>query len=503
MIARTRSRIRPLLLAVVCGIAVSATLPGSAAADPVVYAAGDIACDPGDPSFNGGNGTGTACRQKTTAGLMPDGSFDAVLALGDLQYGAATLSTFEQSYGPSWGRMKAATLPVLGNHEGTTAASGDGYCAYFGAVAHCNSSGSQGGAGFYSFNLGGWHVVMLNSNCDAAGGCDAGSPQYQWLANDLAVNRRTCTLAAWHHPRWTSDGPNEFMQPIWQLLYANSGDLILSGHTHYYERFAPMDGTGMVNASDGMRSFVVGTGGVNFAPFGGSPALGSELRENTTFGVLRLVLHPTSYDWSFVQASGPAFTDSGSQSCRGPFVDIDAPSPPGALTATAQRPTQVGLSWGASTDDVGVAGYEIWRGPANGPMGTLATTTGPDVAFADTTVAAGQSYRYQVRARDSAGNISAMSNVGSVVTPAARRRGALLAHWRLKSASARRALVRGRVRVPARRWAPTDIEVRVGGRLAGRRHARSKRAVTVKLASWSKRRSYRHRAVTVAVRRPV
>jgi hypothetical protein len=293
------------------------------------------------------------------------------------------------------------------------------------------------------------------------------------------------------------------MQPIWQLFYASGGDLVLSGHTHYYERFAPMDGAGAVNASDGMRSIVVGTGGVNSAIFGGSPALGSEVRENTTFGVLRLVLHPTGYDWNFIQASGPAFADSGSQSCRG-LLDTQAPSPPGALSAKAERPIRVRLSWGASADNVGVAGYEIWRGPANGPLATVATT-GPGVGFVDTTVTARQRYRYQVRARDAAGNVSAMSDVVSVVTPArtALRRGGLLASWRLKPASARRALTRGRIRIRARRWAPTVISVRVGNRVAAHRNARSKRAITIKLASWSKRRAYRHRTVAVTIRRPV
>ena len=499
MIARTRSPMRPLLLAVACCIVPAATLPGSAAADPVLYAAGDVACDPLDANFNAGNGTATGCRQKATADLIPDGGFDAVLALGDLQYEDATLANFQQVYGPTWGRMKAATYPVVGNHEGITAASGDGYCAYFGAVAHCNASGQQGGAAFYSFDLGDWHVVVLNSNCDAAGGCDVGSPQYQWLTADLAANKRACTLAAWHHPRWASDSRSPFMQPIWQLLYANGADLVLSGHTHYYERFAPMDGNGAVNAADGMRSFVVGTGGVNFSIFSGAPTPGSEVRQNTTFGVLRLVLHPTAYDWSFVPASGGTFTDSGAQSCRA-LPDVEAPSPPSALSAKAVGPAQVDLAWAGSTDNVGVAGYEIWRGAPTGAMAPLAAT-GAEARFVDTTVAARSRYRYQVRARDTAGNMSGLSNVGSVVTPAARR--ALLAHWRLKGKRARRALARGRIRIPKRRWAPTVIEVRVAGRLAAHRQTRSKRAVTLKLARWSKRSRYRHRAVTVTIRRPV
>ena len=172
---------------------------------------------------------------------------------------------------------------------------------------------------------------MVNSNCAAAGGCDVGSPQYQWLADDLRANPRTCTLAAWHHPRWSSghDGNNVFMQPIWNLFYDNGGDLVLSGHSHDYERFAPIDGSGSVNVSDGMRSFVVGTGGAFFTGIGTAVA-GSQVRQNTTFGVLRLTLHPSSYDWRFLPEAGRTFADSGTQDCRG------AVAAPAARTVTLE-----------------------------------------------------------------------------------------------------------------------------------------------------------------------
>jgi hypothetical protein len=158
-----------------------------------------------------------------------------------------------------------------------------------------------------------------------------GSPQYQWLADDLRANPRTCTLAAWHHPRWSSghDGNNVFMQPIWKLFYDNGGDLVLSGHSHDYERFAPIDGSGSVNVSDGMRSFVVGTGGAFFTGIGTAVA-GSQVRQNTTFGVLRLTLHPSSYDWRFLPEAGRTFADSGTQDCRG------ALAAPAARTVTLE-----------------------------------------------------------------------------------------------------------------------------------------------------------------------
>jgi hypothetical protein len=489
-----------LLLAVVCW---SATTPASAAAaDPVLYAAGDIACDPTDPNFNGGNGTSTACRMKATADLIVAGTFNAVLALGDLQYNAASLSNFQQSYDRSWGRFKSQTYPVIGNHEGMGATGGAGYCAYFGAVAHCNASGSQGGAAFYSFNLATWHIVVLNSNCAAAGGCDVGSSQYRWLQADLAANPRACTLAAWHEPRWSSGfgGSNALMHPIWQLVSANGGDVVLSASSHDYERFAPINGSGAVNAANGMRQFVVGTGGAYFTGLRGGRAPGSQVLQNTSFGVLRLVLHPTSYDWQFIPAAGMSFTDAGSHGCRG-VPDTQAPSAPGNLRATPKGPKRVNLAWAGSADNVGVAGYEVWRAPAHGALVRVGTTNA--TRSVDSTVTGRRHYRYQVRARDAAGNVSAMSNVSAVTTPGrrARRGGALLARWRLRPERARRALARGRVRIPARRWAPTIIGVRIGHRLAARRHTRARHAVTVKLATWSKRRRYRHRPVTVTIRR--
>jgi hypothetical protein len=492
-----------LLLAAAFCAALTAMPSGARAADPVIYAAGDVACGPSNLDYNGGNGTATACRQKATADLMVDGTFNAVLALGDLQYDGASLSNFQQSYDASWGRFKAQTYPVIGNHEGILATAGRGYCGYFGATAHCNSSGSQGGAAFYSFNLGTWHIVVLNSNCAAAGGCDVGSPQYRWLQADLAANPLACTLVAQHHARWSSgyEGNNEFMQPIWQLVYASGGDLVLSGHSHDYERFAPIDGSGAINPANGMRQFVVGTGGAFFTGIPGGRVPGSEVLQNTSFGVLRLVLHPTSYDWNFIPAAGSSFTDAGSQSCRA-LPDTQAPSPPGNLSAKPESPKKVALAWAGSIDNVGVAGYEIWRAPADGPLVQVGTTSA--TGSIDATVAARRRYRYQVRARDAAGNVSAMSNASAVITPGRRAwRRSLLAHWRLKPARARRALARGSVRVRRRRWAPTVIRVRVGHRLAGRRYVRGRHAITVRLAPWSRSRRYRHSPVTVTVRRPL
>jgi hypothetical protein len=490
---------------------VATTHPRAAAADPVVYAAGDIACDPLDPNYNNGNGTATACRQRATASLITAPA-DVVLALGDLQYNAGSLANFQAVYSHSWGVFKSITLPVIGNHEGMAAAAGQGYCGYFGAAAHCNRNGTQAGAAFYSVDVGTWHVVVINSNCAAAGGCGAGSPQYRWLQADLAAHPAVCTLAAWHHPRWSSgvNASNAFMQPIWQLLYTAGADLVLTGHHHHYERFAPLDGRGAVDASNGMREFVVGTGGADFMGLSGRIAPGSQIRQNTTFGVLRLVLHSTSYDWQFLPVAGRTFRDSGSQSCRS-LGAPPQPAPPAPAPADTTPPTaptrvhahragrlRIHVSWVGSSDNVGVTGYEIFRRRRTRRTGTVMVTSA--TSLTDTTLRAGRQYVYQVRARDAAGNHSPASARSTASTaPAA---GMLLRRSRLAARAARSALARSRVRVPRRPWAHVVIRVRVGNRVAGRREVRARRAVTVRLAPWTHGRRYRHRPVTVVIRRP-
>jgi hypothetical protein len=490
---------RVLLVTVSC-MAMVAAHSTPAGADPVAYAVGDIVCDPVDPAYNGGNGTADRCRHKATLRLLTQ-PYDAVLALGDLQYDAGSLANFQNVYALTWGTVKPVTRPVIGNHEGTTATTGAGYCVYFGAAAHCNASRRQGGAAFYSFDLGAWHVVVVNSNCAAASGCGPRSKQYKWLAADLAMHPRACTLAAWHHPRWSSGlyGSESMMGSIWKLLYSRGADLVLSGHSHDYERFAPLGPTGAVNRADGMREFVVGTGGANFTGRTGH-ARGSEVFQNSSYGVLRLVLHATSYDWSFVPAPPGNFRDSGSQACRR-VPDSQPPSAPAALRAKAPAASRIALSWRPSVDNVGVTGYQILRSTGSRPFASLALTAA--TSFADTTVGSNHAYRYEVRARDAAGNLSAPSRTVEVDMPSVmRRRGLVLAHWRLKARTARRGLARGWIRIPRRSRANAVIRVRVAGRLAARRHVHTRRAVRVRLAPWSKLRRYRHSRVTVTIRRP-
>jgi calcineurin-like phosphoesterase family protein len=311
---------RPSRAAVVLVVLVIlAAGPARAAADPVIAAAGDIACDPGDQNFNSGNGTSTACRQKYTSDLLVGGDLSAVLALGDTQYEDSTLPKYQSSYDPSWGRVKSITHPAVGNHEYQTYGAG-GYFDYFNGVGvQTGPAGNRNGRGFYSFDVGAWHLIALNSMCnDVYKGCGPGSIQEQWLRQDLASHPRACTLAFMHHPVFTSGNhaPGvDTLFPLYRALYDYGADILLVGHDHDYERFAPQDPAGVLDPARGIREFVVGTGGRILYQMG-TPLPNSEVRNNTSFGVLELTLHPTSYDWRFVPASGSTFTDAGTEGCR-------------------------------------------------------------------------------------------------------------------------------------------------------------------------------------------
>jgi hypothetical protein len=291
---------------------------GTDTGEVVLVAAGDIACTPSDPDWNGGKGTADACRQQATSDLLHDA--DVIQLLGDLVYPSASLHALTSGYDPSWGRFKEKTRPSLGNHEGTWNGSGRGYCTYFGAAAHCNEAGHQGSAGFYSYDVGAWHVVVLNTNCVAAGGCEAASPQQAWLRADLAANPAECTLAVFHHPLFSSSstGRHDFVRPIWQTLYDAGVDVILTGHDHHYERFAPLTPTGEEDLERGIRSFIVGTGGKDRSSHHSvrvdTPH--SEVLETATFGVLELTLGERDYRWEFLPEAGATFSDTGSSSCH-------------------------------------------------------------------------------------------------------------------------------------------------------------------------------------------
>ena len=287
-----------------------APMPGGPS--PVIAAAGDIACDPADPDYHDGNGTSLACRHKHTSDLLVGTGLSGVLTLGDNQYEDAQLTKFQRSYGPTWGRAKAITYPSAGNHEYLDPAGGaKGYFDYFGAAA------GERGKGYYSFDLGSWHLLALNSNCSSVGGCGAGSPQEEWLRRDLATTRAACVLAYWHHPRFSSgqNGDTAEVEPLWRALHDAGADLVLAGHDHTYERFAPQDPMGRADPVGGIRQFVVGTGGRSHYGF---PTVkpNSEVRSASAFGVLKLTLQPLSYQWRFEPAAGQSFEDAGTGNCH-------------------------------------------------------------------------------------------------------------------------------------------------------------------------------------------
>ena len=274
----------------------------------VIAAAGDIACDPASPYFNNGEGTSSQCRQRATSDLLVGRSLDAVLTLGDNQYEQATLAQFRASYDPSWGRVKAITRPSLGNHE-YDAGSPDGYFDYFGSSAGTRYQG------WYSYRVGAWNLIALNSACFPAGGCGMGSPQVDWLTAELRRLGGSCTLVYWHHPRFSSGNAwSTDVQDFWRVLYDHNVDVVLNGHEHFYERFAPQDPSGNPDGARGIRQFIVGTGGKDTRTF-------SHLERNsesrgTDFGVLEMTLQPGSYSWRFLPAAGESFTDSGSDVCH-------------------------------------------------------------------------------------------------------------------------------------------------------------------------------------------
>ena len=288
-----------------------ANAPSNASSDPVIAAAGDIACDPFGSLDRMLTNVLNWCRSADTARLIEAHHVSAVLALGDEQYQNATTDGFGHAYAQTWGAFKAITYPTPGNHEYYTPDAA-GYFAYFGARA------GAAARGYYSFDLGAWHVVSLNGNCDEVGGCSAGSPQERWLRVDLARHRSACTLAYWHQPRFSSGGHQSDVAfiPFWNDLYAAGADVALAGHDHDYERFAPQTPDGRADKSRGIREFVVGTGGKSHDLFSAT-APNSEVRNWTTFGILFLTLHRGSYDWQFTPIPGESFTDSGSGRCHG------------------------------------------------------------------------------------------------------------------------------------------------------------------------------------------
>jgi len=240
-----------------------------------------------------------------------------VFADGDLAYESGSTRDFEKCYGPTWGRFKGRTRPALGNHEYASSKVAAPYFQYWGAAA------GREGKGYYSYDLGAWHITVLNTNCDAPGlgGCGAGSEQEKWLRKDLAEHPAACTLAYGHHALFSSGvfakhAIHPELRPLWQALYEAHADMIIAGHEHSYERFAPQDPNGHSDAQLGILEIVVGTGGRSHTPLGAALP-NSEVRDFNTFGVLKLSLGPGNYRWEFIPIAGGQFQDSGSGTCHG------------------------------------------------------------------------------------------------------------------------------------------------------------------------------------------
>jgi PKD repeat protein len=283
-----------------------------AVSDPVLVGAGDIA----DCSSTGDDATA-----KLLAAIP-----GTVFTIGDNAYDNGTSAEFSSCYGSTWGQFRSRTHPTPGNHDYLTA-NAAGYFGYFGTAAGDPSKG------YYSYDLGTWHIIALNSECSFIGGCDVGSPEEQWLRADLAAHPNTCTLAMWHRPRFSSGatGSETIFNAFWQDLYNAGADVVLAGHDHDYERFVPQDPNGTADPMHGIREFIVGTGGKSLTGFN-SPVANSVVRNFSTYGVLKLTLHPTSYDWQFVPIAGGTFTDSGNANCVGA-----APPPPPPPTVGPYR----------------------------------------------------------------------------------------------------------------------------------------------------------------------
>jgi acid phosphatase type 7 len=291
-------RFQVSLFLVCAGIVFFADIPGTSdEKSAVLVGAGDIA-----DCINLSGAEATAKLLERIPGT--------VMAIGDLAYPDGTADNFG-CYDQTWGRVKNRTRPAPGNHEFHSMGAAY-YFKYFGVTA------GDSAKGYYSYELGSWHIVVLNSECVEAGGCDWASPQGIWLREDLAAHPVACTLAYFHKPLFSSGGKHGddlTVKPLWDSLYAGNADVVVSGHDHDYERFAPQTPEAKPDPARGIREFVVGTGRKNHRPFI-APHANSEVRDDTAFGVLKLTLSLGSYSWEFIPEDGKSFRDSGQGTCH-------------------------------------------------------------------------------------------------------------------------------------------------------------------------------------------
>ena len=303
----------------VVGLLLTSLSWGGGASQAGSQSAGSAKPDPaGETAVLIGAGDIVGCKDPqgalATAKLI-DRNPGMVFAVGDLVYDAVTLPQFQNCYGAAWGKFKERTKPALGNHEYRERSAAP-YFQYWGEQA------GPAGKGYYSYDLGAWHVVVLNTNCAAQGlgGCADGSPQETWLRQDLREHRDACIVAYGHHALFSSGvfrahAVHPELKRLWEDLYAAHADLILAGHEHSYERFAPQDPEGRADPQHGIREIVVGTGGRSHDPLG-MPLANSEVQNTDTYGVLKLTLSPHGYAWEFIPEEGKSFRDSGVGVCQ-------------------------------------------------------------------------------------------------------------------------------------------------------------------------------------------
>ena len=279
----------------------TAAAPSEAPVDGnVVVVVGDLICNAAQEARAAGSEA--QCKSEETAALAKSLSPDAVLLVGDIQYERGTRDEYAEGYErSSWASLESITHAAVGNHE----YSSPGAAPYFAALGDAAGPDRRG---YYRVRVGDWDVFALNSNCRPAGGCDPGSAQERWLRAELEASDAACSLAFFHHPRWTSGlhGSDASIEPLWAALADHDVEVALAGHDHHYERFAP---------ERGVRQFVVGTGGRSLYPAFGAEK-GTEVRNSQTFGVLELRLAAAAYSWKFHGIPGTTFTDTGRATCR-------------------------------------------------------------------------------------------------------------------------------------------------------------------------------------------
>ncbi len=363
-----------------------------------------VPSSPGNPMVVAATGDGASGETPGVTNQIATWNPKLMLYLGDV-YEKGTYTEFYNLYGTAstfFGQFRNITNPVIGNHEYENGVA-PGYFYYWGAIPN-----------YYSYDAGGWHFIALNSTSEA-NQTAPGSAQYQWLVNDLATNNAQCTIAYFHHPVYNigPEGDTPRMAPIWDLLYLNGIDVVLTGHDHNYQRWKSLDLNGNLK-SNAITQFVAGAGGHGTQTFVNPSDPRVQFATDvsgTAFGALRLQLSSSSMFFEYINSVGTVL-DSGTIPCHAPPVDNTPPTAPSNLTSSLNSSGHVVLQWGASTDATRVNGYTIYR---DGNL--LTTVSGVTTTYTDITGASNTPYTYTVDAYDMNNNHSALSNPSSITTP--------------------------------------------------------------------------------------